>query len=83
MTRATDLVVIVCTILGTGAALAEFLRRALRAREVRFKHAVQLIVDSSIHDVIARQAAFEDRVGNHLDRQDRALDVLRRKLDRR
>jgi hypothetical protein len=83
MSRATDLVVIVCTILGTGAALAEFLRRALKAREVRFRYAVQQIVNASISDVLARQVAFEDRVGKHLDRQDRALDALRRKLDRR
>jgi NAD(P)H-hydrate repair Nnr-like enzyme with NAD(P)H-hydrate dehydratase domain len=74
------LTVIICTIIGTGLGVGEWLRRALRRREDRnrqaFKQSVQAIVDASAVDVIERQMQFERRVQQHLERQDRAIARL-------
>lgn len=69
---------------GAGAAVAvgTVMRRYWRGRETRqqaeFRKAVQQIVDESVADVISRQVQFERRQGEHLDRQDRVIDEIRR-----
>lgn len=74
---------------GVGAALAtaETLRRYWSRRETRnqaeFRAAVQRVVDESIADVIRRQTEFERRQGAHLDQQDKAMEQLRRAMERR
>jgi hypothetical protein len=73
--------------IGAAAVVGEASRRFWRRREVQqqaaFRKAVQQIVDESVADVIARQAQFERRQGQHLDRQDRAIAELRKAVDRR
>ena len=74
------LTVIICTIVGTGLAVGEWLRRTMRRREVRvadrFRRSVQEIIDASAGDLIARQASFEQRVERHLASQDQAIARL-------
>lgn len=58
-----------------GAARRYWTRREVR-QQAAFRRAVQAVVDASVTELIARQAAFEHRQGRHLDRQDRKLDQL-------
>lgn len=48
-----------------------------------FRRAVQEIVDKSQADLIRRQTAFEQRQGQHLDRQDQRLQRIESKLNHR
>ena len=67
---------------GAGAAVVTggSFRRYWSRREARqtaaFRRAVQAIVNESVSELIARQAAFELRQARHLDRQDKKLDTL-------
>jgi hypothetical protein len=71
---------------GSAAVVGTAVSKYWRAREARLKaaftQAVQNIVDASVTDVIARQAAFEARQGKHLDNQDRAIADLRKLVER-
>lgn len=70
---------------GAAVVVGTVARKYWTAREVRqqaaFTEAVQRIVDTSVVDVIARQAAFETRQGQHLDKQDKAIADLRRSVE--
>lgn len=72
--------------IGAAAVVGGASRRYWTRREARqqtaFRKAVQQIVDESIADVLTRQAAFERRQGQHLDKQDRAIASLRRAVDK-
>lgn len=62
------------------------MRRYWTAREKRqqqaFRLAVELIVDRKTEQILARQVAFEQRQGRHLDRQDRAIADLKRTVEK-
>lgn len=69
---------------GAAVVVGEASRRYWTRRELRqqagFRAAVQAIVDESIRHLINRQAEFERRQGQHLDRQDRAIEQLRKAI---
>lgn len=60
------------------------MRRYWRGRETRqqaaFEASVQRIVDKSVAGILTRQRQFEERQGQHLDRQDKVIDDIRRSV---
>lgn len=69
--------------LGVGESSRRYWHRREERQQASFRAAVQSIVDTSVAEVIRRQVEFEQRQGRHLDRQDRAIDHLRRMVERR
>lgn len=67
----------------TGEAVRRYWARREARQQTAFRRAVQQIVDESMADVISRQADFERRQGQHLDRQDKTLQELRQLVSRR
>lgn len=71
---------------GSAVVVGGVMRRYWTRRETRqareFRRAVQAVVDESVADMIRRQAEFEKRQGQHLDRQDARLLRIEHKLDR-
>lgn len=71
---------------GASVAVAESTRRYWRRREARlqaaFRAAVHQIVSDALVPVIQRQADAERRQGQHLDRQDRAIALIRADIRR-
>ena len=66
--------------LGVGTGMRHYwTRRELRQRAA-FARDVGRIVDIKVGELVARQAAFEDRQGRHLDRQDLAIAAMRRDI---
>lgn len=63
-----------------GESARRFWRRREERQEAAFHRAVQVIVDSAISHVLARQTEFEHRQGQHLDRQDKRLARIEDKL---
>lgn len=63
---------------GTGASIGV----AALARRW-FRHAVRDVVDESVAGLISRQADFERRQGQHLDRQDKRLERIEEALSNR
>lgn len=47
-----------------------------------FTHVIQGVVDRSIIDIMRRQAEFEDRQRDHLNRQDRKLEAIQSLLSK-
>ena len=72
--------------IGAAVVVGGAMRRYWHGRENRqqaaFTRSVEAIVDAKIAEVLARQTAFEQRQGRHLDRQDRAIADLRKAVDK-
>lgn len=63
--------------LGVGAVMRRYWTRRETRQQAAFAAAVGRIVDIKAAELVARQQAFEDRQGRHLDRQDIAIAALR------
>lgn len=61
-----------------GGVMRRYWRRREDRQQVAFAAAVGRIVDAKAAQLVARQVAFEDRQGRHLDRQDIAIAAMRR-----
>jgi biopolymer transport protein ExbB/TolQ len=87
VTNLESLVEAVSAATGTAVVVGGVTRRFWVRRETRqqvaFRRAVQDIVDESVADVLRRQAEAERRQGQHLDRQDKAIERLRRLVETR
>lgn len=68
--------------LATGGAVRRYWGRREDRQRAAFRRDVQDIVDESIGDVIRRQAEFERRQRDHLNRQDKAISDLRSLIQR-
>lgn len=63
--------------IGVGGVMRRYWRRREDRQQVAFAAAVGRIVNAKAAELTARQIAFEDRQGRHLDRQDIAIAALR------
>ena len=63
-----------------GAAMRSYWTRREARQQAAFKRSVQAIVNESVAELLSRQAAFEYRQVQHLNRQDRAIEMIRRAL---
>lgn len=60
-----------------GGVMRNYWRRREARQQAAFTAAVGRIVAMKAAELVARQQAFEDRQGRHLDRQDIAIAALR------
>lgn len=60
-----------------GGVMRRYWRRREDRQQAQFTAAVGRIVAIKAAELVARQQAFEDRQGRHLDRQDIAIAALR------
>lgn len=63
-----------------GGVMRRYWRRREDRQQVAFAASVGRIVDAKAAQLVARQVAFEERQGRHLDRQDIAIAALRREV---